>query len=115
VAATTTITSTSLGARGNQWNPSVDIEVTGPDGSVLPGAVIELTWTLQPSGQTVVQTCTVLSTGVCSFQLNRLENRSGNLNLVDEVTATVTSVTGTNPTITYTPGGTTVTLNAPNA
>jgi hypothetical protein len=116
VAASTTITSSSVGLSNgnNRWNPRVDVRVTDPSSTVLVGATVQVTWTLQPGGQTQTQTCTTQSTGTCSFQLNDLENRASRPNFVDSVSVTVTSVTGTNPTLTYTPGGTTTTLNATN-
>jgi hypothetical protein len=92
----------------------VDVRVTDPSSTVLVGATVQVTWTLQPGGQTQTQTCTTQSTGTCSFQLNDLENRASRPNFVDSVSVTVTSVTGSNPTLTYTPGGTTTTLNATN-
>jgi hypothetical protein len=117
VAASTSVSSTSLGVSngGNRWNPRVDIRVTDPGGTVVIGATVQVTWTLQPGGATQTQTCTTQSTGVCSFQLNDLENRSSRSGFVDAVQVTVTSVTGTNPVLSYTPGGTTTTLNAVNA
>lgn len=112
VTAQTSITGDE-GVRGNHWSPKVDVTVTDSSGNVLTGAVIQVTWTGLPTGP-YTQTCTVVSTGVCSFQLNRLENRASQPGFVDSVTATVTSVTGTNPTLVYTPGGTTLTLNPVN-
>jgi hypothetical protein len=116
--ATASIDSTSVGLSngGNRWNPRIDVSARDSSGNVLIGVTIQVTWTWMEgtTPRTSNQTCNVVSTGVCSFQLNDLENRVSRPNFVDTVSVTVDSISGSNPIINYTPTGTPTVLDAPN-
>jgi len=113
VDANAVFTSSDLGLSGSKWNPRVDVmAVDAATGDVLIGVTITVTWTEQPSGITTTQSCAVVSTGVCSFQLSDLRRSSGHPDFVDTVTVTVDSVVGVSPAVTYTPGSATLTLDA---
>ena len=116
VNATAAFGSTSLGINNNRWSPRVDVHaIDSADNSVLTGVTITVTWTEVPSGDTTTQSCAVPSTGVCTFQLNNLERRESHPQLVDAVQVSVTSITSSSQTITYTPDSASITLDSPNA
>jgi hypothetical protein len=122
VTATASVGSTSLGITGNRWDPRIDVSaIDSSSGQILTGVTITVTWTWNEGAQggpqtprTSQQVCNVLSTGVCSFQLNNLNRRASNNQFVDAVSVTIDAIAGTNPPVTYAPTGVPTVLDAPN-
>jgi Flp pilus assembly pilin Flp len=114
--ATASVDGTSTGLEpspANRWFARIDVSARDGGGDVLIGVTIQVTWTwLEGSTPaTSNQTCNVVSTGVCSFQIGDLRTNGGNA--VTSVSVTVDSISGTNPPILFTPTGTPTVLAAP--
>lgn len=115
VTANAQIVSQSEGTSGNRWSPRVDVRAADAStGSTLTGVTITVTWTENPSGTVTTQQCAVPSTGVCTFQLNNLSRKQSQAGFVDSVQLSVTAITSSSQTITYTSGSASTVLDPVN-
>jgi hypothetical protein len=113
VTATASFSNAQTGQSGSSanWSPKIDVEaVDSSTGETLRGVTITVTWTPQPGGAPVTQSCQVPSTGICTFQLTGNQRLNGSHT---SVVVAVDSITGTDPVIEYAAGSATTTINGP--
>lgn len=114
IAASATFSNEVIAAAtGNRWSAKIDI--TARDSTTnrpLTGVTITVTWTPAPDDSPITQTCSVPSTGVCTFQRTGMSTKGGQF--VDTVTLTVDSISSTSQTVNYTSGSASRTFDGPN-
>ena len=118
VAVTGSFSSPQVNLSGQNWRPSIAVSAqNSATGATLTNATITVTWTYTTLGGTPMtltsSPCSTPSTGVCSFQLtgsNQLSAKTGNAACVGAVTVSVTAVTSSSQTVTYTSGSASTTI-----
>jgi hypothetical protein len=114
ISATATFSNEVIAtATGNTWSAKID--VTARDSTTnqpLTGVTITVTWTPTPNDSPITQTCSVPSTGVCTFQRTGMATKGGQF--VDTVTLRVDSISSTSQTVNYTSGSASRTFDGPN-